>query len=313
MRPFVLAALLSVLGSSVLAGNEGQKGGSGKPPNRSAEIKALEKQKQQLRAQEKTQLRQIEIQVKMQVEALHKQKGALETTWKEKLEREKALAVKRIEDRFAYIIKYDNPIQVWGQLDQAAKTLRRVRDHLKTDNPDYGGNRVAAIRSLSRAVADLQNRLNTHRWLRGEREGTVKNLQWAEKDLKNALAYSANKWGIGTPKGMPKAQAASNKQLADGLTTIDHTRGLVLHAQWEERVDKTWREGIRKREAKEIHETKASFNAKIKSVDREVAQNIEQQKKQLEQNKHQAANQVKANIAAAIKQIDAQINRLKKK
>jgi hypothetical protein len=313
MRTVLTLSLVLVLPAELLAANGGHKGGSGnKRPNPAAEVKALEQQKKQLQADEKTQLRQIGIQFKTHVEALHSQKGAMESALKQKLELEKALAVKRVENRFAYIIKYDTPLQVWGQLDQAAKTLLAVHNHLKTANPDYGGNRVAAIGSLGRAVADLQNRLNTHRWLKGEREGTVKTLQAAEIDLQNALAYSANKWGIGTPKGMPEGQAASNRQLANGLTTIDNIRGLILYAQWEENVDKTWREGMRKREAGEIHKTRAAFNARIKSVDKEVARNIEQQKKQLEQNKRQAATQARATIAAAIRQIDAQIKQLKK-
>jgi hypothetical protein len=313
MRITLVLLLVVVLPAGLLAGNRGHKGGGGTRPNWAAEINALEQQKKQLRAGEKTQLQLIEIQFKTHVEALHQQKGAMASALKEKLELEKALAVKRIESRFAYIVKYNAPLQVWYRLDQAAKTLQAVHDHLKTANADYGGSKGAAIRSLGRAVADLQNRLNIHRWLKGEREGTVKNLQAAERDLQNALAYSANKWGVGTPRGMPKAQAASNKQLADGLITIDNTRGLILYAQWEEGLDKTWAQGIKKREAGEIHQTKATFSARIKNVDKEVAQHIEQHKKQLVQNKVQAIAQTKTQTAAAIKQIDAQIRQMKKK
>ncbi len=315
MRLALTLSLALVLPAGLLAADKGGgKGGGNKgggKSNNTAEIKALEQQKKQLQSQEKTHLRQIETQTRAHMEALHKERGSMETALKEKLELEKATTVKRIEQRYEYILKHDFPLKVWGELDQAAKTLHAVHENLKTANIDYGGNKAAAIRSLGVAVADLQNRVTIHHWPRGEREGTVKHLAAAEGDLQNALAYSANKWGVGTPKGMPKSQLASNEQLASALITIDNTRGLVQYAQWEEGVDHKWGEGVRRQRAEEIHKTKAAFDARIKSVDKEVGHHIEQAKKQLEAKKKQSIAQTKAHYAAAIKQIDAQIKHLK--
>jgi hypothetical protein len=316
MRTVLTLSLVLVLPSGLLAADKGSSKGGAKPggsakPNHTAQIKELEAQKKHLQAQEKTKLKEIESHVKTHIATLHQQKGQMEAALTQKLELEKAQSVKRIEERYAYIRKHDAPLKVWGQLDAATNTLRGTHEMLKTGNPDYGGLRVAAIKSLGTAIGTLQNRLTIHRWNPAERQTAVGQLVTAEADLQNALAYSANKWGVGTPKGMPEAQVTSNRMLGDALVTIDNTRGLVQYAQWEEGVDRNWRENMKRQAAAEVQKTKDAFNGKIKSVDKEVAHHIEHSVKEIEQKKQVAIAQTKRQHALAIKAIDAQIKRLK--
>jgi hypothetical protein len=165
----------------------------------------------------------------------------------------------------------------------------------------------------ARVLQVERHRLRVHHWSPAEKQATVKELQTAETDLKQALAYAEAKWGAGTPRGMPESQARSNQQLAEALTVIDNDRHLILHAQWEEKADGEWAARTRKQEEADKRKVKESYDARLKSVDKEITQKLEQQKKELAQKKQQAAAQIRAEFKAAIKTIDDQIKQLRGK
>ncbi len=309
MRILLTLVVVLLLPAGLLA--DKNKGNNTKP-NHAAEINILEQKKRELQGQEKAQMNQIETQFRAGLDELQRQKSQMERAHRDKLEAEKHQTLKRVDERYAYVLKYEQPREVWGQLDHDAKVLRAVHHHLVRANFDYAGRRVAAIKSLDVAVRSLENRLTVHRWNVAEKEATVLELAAAEVDLQQALAFAVRMWGPGTPAGMPESQIKSNQQLATGLTTIDNVRHLIRYAQWEEKVDAAWKDRVKKHEAEERQKVRAAYDARLKGVDKEVSQHLESRKKELGQKKQQATAQTKAQYHAVIVQIDSQINRLRK-
>ena len=286
-----------------------------KAPDHSAEIAALEQQKRKLQTEEKAELKRIEAQFKAGLAGQQKPQSQNVNPERAKLKTEEQQALQRVSARYAHLLTYGNlPYKVWEQLDRDKNTLRDVEHVLKTTNPDYGGRRVAAIRSVGAAVRTLDYRLKVHRWSAGECEATVRELAVAETDLQQALVYSRSHYGAGTPAAMPKSQAKSDQQLAAALPAIDNMRHLILHAQWEEHQDALWSDRVKKKEKAEQAKVRAAYSAKLKALDHPATpKGGNAQKDQLAQQRHEATATIKARYAAQIKTIDDQIKQLKKK
>jgi len=187
-------------------------------------------------------------------------------------------ALKNLDARAEYIIKYLDPKALPAQLETSITLVKETHDVISIGEFDYGGNRHAAQKSLDAALHHLKETVvhNTHE----QRKLAAEHLLAAHTDVKKALVYSVEKYGLGVatatkPTTEPESRAAANRQLTAALPNIELTYYLLAAMD---------------------HEIK-DFNA---------------EKKIIHKNRDEAKKVVKAEVAVKIKEIDAEIKALRK-
>ena len=307
----VLAATLVLLPGVLLAAGKNTNG-----PDKKAQIKALEEQKKQLKMQLPAHLKQIDEAVKQQIEHLQHKESEMKKVLNAKLVYEDKEQQQRINARYDNIMRYLKPGAKQEQMvEEAHQTLKGIQQVLEGDNPDYGGHRAAAIRSIGAAKHQVKKVLefNTHE----ERVRATKHMGTAVADLGQSLQYSWLKYGYfgygnGVPSGMPKTQQASDAQLAKAIPTIEAAHWMLANSGPDREQFDAMRNNVRQKKDAEKQKAHAEYLAKIKNVDQEIAGQIHQAKQTFHVQADQKKQLIKAQIAAKIKGIDHMIDQLKK-
>jgi hypothetical protein len=301
IRTWLTAALVLSIPGSVWA----DKAKDAAKAAKDVQIKAMKAQIEQLKQQEKAQLKQIDDQYKGMASNVGKQEHAerRDRAW---LEREEREAMKHIDEHYHWMMEHMQPKQVHQQLQQALQTLRGMKTTLEQGNWDYGGNRQAARRSIGAADHQLARALEHDTWEERARAGH--DIGAAHADLGKALAYVEQKYP--NNKGMSAGQVAATQQLTAAMPTLEQTHHLLTAVDheikdFEHEKQALWQK--REAEKKQKHE---EFQAKIRELGKEI-HSQKDEVRDLQRKKDAARKQVKEQFAAQIKQIEAAIKQLK--
>ncbi len=284
--------------------------------DKKAQIKALEEEKKQVKMQLPPQLKLIDEGHKKQVEQLYSQEGQMKKVLNAKLVYEDKEHQHRINARYDNIMRYLKPGAKQEQMvEETHQTLKGIQQVLEGDNPDYGGHRAAAIRSISAAKHQVKKVLefNTN----DERTRAAKHMSTAVADLGQSLQYSWLKYGFfgygnGVPSGMPKTQQGSDAQLAKAIPTIEAAQWMLANSGPDREQFDAMRNDVRGKKEAEKQKTHAEYVAKIQNVDQEIAEQIHQSKKTFHLQAEQKKQLLRGQTAAKVKQIDQTIEALKK-
>jgi hypothetical protein len=304
IRSVLTALVVLAFSSPAFAGNPNDD-----KKAKEAEKKALKEQISQLKKEEAAQLKQIDQQFKTQVAGLGKAEGK-ERGERGRLEAEEKAAMKRIDERFHYIIEHLDRKHVRQELEALRRTVHEVHEVLTVGDFDYGGNRIAARRSLSAAERRLGEALEHDNF--DNRAHAAKDLRVAAVDLEKALNYSISKYGLGTgvAKGEPESRAAANVQMANSFVVIEkghHWLAAIDHEIKDVEFEK--RELLKKRDVVK-RQTHEEFQAKIKLLGSEI-HDQKHDVKELEKQRDAAKKAAKAQYEAQIKQLEQQIKQIK--
>lgn len=284
--------------------------------DKKAQIKMLEDQKKQLRAQLAAHLKQVGDSTNNQVQQVRLQEGEMKKFLNARLEHEDREHQKRIEARFDNIMSRLKPQANQGKMvEEMHQMLEGVNRILKQDNPDYAGHRVAAMRSVGAADDRVKKVLAQDS--QEERLQASKNMGAAVGDLGQALQYSWQKYGYfgygnGVPRGMPKTQQASDAQLASAIPSIESAQWLLANLGLDKAQVEAKRQELQQKKEADKQAAHADYMARIKNVDTEVAAQIQQSTQALHMQAEQTKQKLRAQVAASIKQIDDTIAQLKK-
>jgi hypothetical protein len=278
------------------------------------QIKALKAEKDQLKSQEKQQLKQIDEQFKTILARLGAEEGQLKAE-RGRVEAEEREAIKRVDERYHYIIHHLEPKQIRAEIEQAIVILRRVHSILEIGDFDYGGHRHAAQEATKNAEHQLRRMLEHDTF--EERVKAGRDLHAAHVDIVKALEYSLRKYGLGdvNSKNEPEPRIAANRQLVECIPAIENAHHLLMSIDHEVKdVDREKRELHEKfeLEKRKIHE---QAHVRIEKIDARLheIEHLRHDPKAVEAQKHAEQDKVKAQFAAKIKQIDEQIKQLEKK
>jgi hypothetical protein len=198
---------------------------------------------------------------------------------KHQLHEQEKTALKTLDARYDYIIKNLDPKEIHRQLVEGAKLVHRVHEVIGIGDFDYGGHRHAAQKSLEAAEGHIHAMI-AHDDTIEQRKKTAEGLLEAHTNVKKAVAFSVEKYGLGVGVGVkqanePEPRAAANRQLVEELPKIELTYHLVA------------------------------------AVDHEI-KDYQVEKKELSKKRDDAKHQVREQTSTQIKQIEGQIKALKK-
>jgi len=203
---------------------------------------------------------------------------ALKAQIKQLRESEKP-ALKQIDVKYEHILKYLDPKQVRGQLEEGVKVLRHVHEVISEGDFDYGGHRKAAQESVRAAEHQLEHAAHHHEsW--EARKRAAEDLRHAHEDLSKALRFSLEKYGANptnVPQGEPESRAAANQQLVGAIGQIELTHHLLTAVDHEIRDWKEARKHLNEQREQEKHALKEQIKSTVKQLEAQIKM-IEKQK-----------------------------------